>query len=409
MLGRMNSLTFQACREELEKLALNRYERALKSGEIGAEDVARTGGESLQAALQNPQEATAKPGMFGTSLGAKPAQVFKPGEVGEHDQAFLRDSRNRMWGPGGTDLSPEQLERHRRLHGMQADLSMRSLGGHGVNMPGAGPATVGGRVLVDENAGQLIRDVVGGKQKQVMLGTLPKPIRDRFGYQDLSEAVDRTLRHAVVEHEGGEKALLRGATSTQPRSRIMSMLGIGQGDASEALPGRPFASHFGATPVLEEKQVTWRDPEAQSIFGQLRQTNPDDAKIDALHRQFGGRPDAPIPLGSARHAEIERRVAALSPEVGQAANMRIKMAPQGMSHGITPESAKRLTEPIEFGMGILKDKARQVGGLGGRLLGGAANFVEGKAKSNIQKAVRTVADPGDLAQRIMRLRSAVRR
>ena len=376
-------------RGNLEKTALNRYERALQNDEVGVQDLARTpGGATLQAHLQ-----------FGTP---PPHNIM--GSVSERAQ-FLQDSRNAMWGPGATDLTPEQLTQHRKLQTLQGNHAAKELGAHNFNIPAVGPATVLNHVAVDDNAGQFFRDLVNKDRKQVLLGTLPSAIRNPLGYQQSPQGVDSTLRHAILQHEGGEKALAHGSAHARTSKNIgLDLLRGEPKNENLALAARPISGHFGAMPLLEEKRVIWRDPEAQQVFQDARRLDPDDRYVEKLHRQFGGRPDSPIALGSPQHAEIERRVASRMPEVGAATQKRLQLAPLGMSHGIPADDAASITK----GVNSLVDSKLRALPAKNPLVQRIGAWAKNRGAANVQKAVTTLSDPADLPQRLMRLRAAVR-
>jgi hypothetical protein len=397
----MNSITMQALADEMRKIALNRWEQAAMSGELDAGDLQRLGpaGETVPKMLSAPSVAEGA---------LRAPHTTDVGDVGRKRLRYMRDT---LWGgpasgsSGVGELTPEQLERHRELQQHMGRRSLKSLGGIRANMPGAGPVTLpfgSHRPLVGDNAGMFIRQVAIDPT-QVKLMTLPQVVQDRIPFHKLeANSVDKTLHRAVVEHEGGEKALFVGADASRKPKLMDRFLGRKQ-DPSIALPARPSSSHLGFTPLLEEKHVTWRDPEAQKIFAQVRQGNPDDAAMDALHRQFGGRPDSPIPMGGSSHAKIERRVAAMNPETTHAVLQRSKLAPAGMSFGMGVPS-----DELSQMRGLLAESIKNNIGDRGKLTQRLHNVVDrvvGTPRAIVSRAV----DPSDVSGAIMKLRSMVRK
>lgn len=401
----MDSTMMTAFRDEFIKIALNRWEREAMKGNLDYNDLARMGpaGDIFSKRLLN------SPDVARDAL-EEPLKTH----IGYSGKRALRKVRDELWGPGrelATDLTPAQLERHRELQQRIGQRSMKRLGGIRANMPLVGPSTlpIGSYpILVGDNAGTFLRHVAGGNDPtSIMAMTLPPPLqalaKKHYSLQlPQAESVDKTLYRAVVEHEGGEKAMLAGAeaASSKKPGLIGRLLGK-KHDPSVALPARPTASHLGFTPILEEKHVTWRDPEAQRVFMDIRRSNPDDAAVDALHRQFGGRPGMPIPMGGKQHAEIERRVAARDPSVVNAVRMRQTMAPYGMSHGISQE-VPTLGSTVR---NLVKTQARNNES---RLMK-AVNYAVDRAFSPARPVVSRAVDPADIGGTLMKLRSLVRK
>ena len=168
------------------------------------------------------------------------------------------------------------------------------------------------RVFVAPSAGQLLRHTVEesadeGELRRNRLFSTP------FTSEPLPQ--DDTLYRALVAHEGAEKAL-RGAAE---RGEI---------------PARAVATHFGGMPIATEQLAAFRDPEAQRTLYKLRMQDPDAAFIMRKIRQFGGRLDSPLAIGSRQHAALERELAKYTPENQQAVAIRLRMAVKKKSHGL---------------------------------------------------------------------------
>jgi hypothetical protein len=368
----------------------------------------------------------------------------------------LQETRQTLWGPGAGELNPEQLERHRKLQGLMAERNMKELGGIGINHPVGGPATLpvgGGHVMVGSNAGTLLRNISeegGGdlaKRLAVVNAPVIEPLR-RFGEavqnpppaaQNLLQAfgglgekarkgigrlglhrlpqqpepapVDRTLQNAVVQHEGGEKAVYRGSRLGAPSLWERAKAVVTGRDPREGfVPARPAASHLGELPNLEEKHVTWRDPEAQDVFQKIRQSNPDDAAMEAMHRRFGGRPDMPIPMGGKQHEALLEAVGKMSPQVPNAALFRGQLSPKGLAHGMSDKAF----DPIR---GMAQDALQRkiysgnIPGLGQRevhLPTGVQNAAMSGLNRFFSRLTKHPTEAPGIANRVMRLRSLVR-
>ena len=101
---------------------------------------------------------------------------------------------------------------------------------------------------------------------------------------------DPTIDHSILQHELGEA----GEAFKRP----------GAGQTGPTV--QPFASHAGPEPILRENIALRGDPSAVSEIARLRQRHPDDARMQAMIRQAGGTPDAPLPLHGRQHQALER-------------------------------------------------------------------------------------------------------
>ena len=294
---------------------------------------------------------------------------------------YTKIVRDQMWGPGATDLSPEQLSTHRRMNRLAGDADLKALGGYSHNLPKVGPATMGSQVYVDPNGGQYIRRMSDGIIGQ---GEVAHVTRNGGPFLSKAKPVDDTLYRAVVNHEGAEKALIRAAT------------------VDETLPGRMTATHFGGMPQIAEQLGSYRDPEAQKIFQKARQLNPDDAHIYDKMRQFGGRPDSPLPIGGKGHVALERDLAGYTPRTLPASSMRATHAMLDIGHG--PNVKSKLLERAEQGLSAVGQRLQQAFP---KYIKSTKPFEQ--AAQSLGKMLRSSAvDPVNMGEVLKRLPSLVR-
>lgn len=196
------------------------------------------------------------------------------------------------------EVDPATLERTRKLKGMQHAAQIGAAGqyvpeavGHLTPAPGmyAGsmPTALG---QIDVHAplqsGQFMRTAGSGPIGLVraqMSATQPH-LADKVLSPTLPQ--DRTLGHAVAQHELGEAAEL---------SRLKSPVGV-----------RPYASHLGVEPILREQQALRGDPAAVHDMAAARSIHPDDKRMQGYIRRVGGTPDAPLAIGGRQQRAVER-------------------------------------------------------------------------------------------------------
>jgi hypothetical protein len=256
--------------DELEKIARGRLERELSAGNLGEAELAR--------------------------LPAYAQQINDPAT----GRQYLRKLRYSLWGPGGTDLTPEQLARHRRLNRLIGNKDLELLGGSlDPEHTRYGSTRMDtGKVIVHPEGGSNLRYLLEPSERQM---PLPQ---------------DDTLYRSIVAHEGGEKALMDAAKRHE-------------------IPTRDVASHLGGMPAVAEQLAIFRDPEAQKVMYDVARSNQDDAFILRKIRQFGGRYDSPIAIGSRQHAALERALAKYNPRNDMAIEHRAKHVTEGIGHGFT--------------------------------------------------------------------------
>jgi hypothetical protein len=256
---------YAGMREELEKIALTRWQKEQAAGNMSARDTLRL-----------------------------------PAGAASNKPDLIRAARDSMWS-GGTDLSPEQLERHRALNGMLAETDVTRLGGIHSHTLHAGPqTTLSGQVSVGPDAGTWFRRYAEGHAEEDVRN------QHRQIYSQLRQPEDRTIYRAVAAHEGGEKALARGANDRE-------------------MPLRPIGTHAGALPIVAEQQAMYRDPTAQRVTEKFRNADPDNAFIAKKIRQYGGTPNNPLPIGGKAHVKLEEEVYKHTPETLPAAGLRSKV------------------------------------------------------------------------------------
>jgi hypothetical protein len=277
--------------DELEKIALPRYEREIAAGNI-------------------------------TRQGIDPSAL--PGELpGILNIPQRKSTRQALAAP--TEQSAESLARNRQMAG---HLYRAQAPHHEVVQqfhPGTGPATaVGtGTVLSPPSAGRFAQRAAEGPVGMLRatvgtFGNIPgahpkiKQIADRA--LGAAGPADATLTHAIMRHELGERAVAGSGTI------------------------RPFASHLGVTPILEEQMAMRSDPVAQTVVGKIR-TNPDDALVQRAIRQVGGIGDRPLAIGGRQERAVnrilDRNVSKLTPAArGAAIKFEPLMAMAGKSSNI---------------------------------------------------------------------------
>jgi hypothetical protein len=288
-----------------------------------------------------------------------------------------------LWMPRETDLTPEQLARRRQLNRFIGHKDIDLLGGHHWNLPVAGPATANSRIFVGSPAGQMLREIGEGSisrkelLKHLMFGA---PLKTAPAPQD------DTLYRTVVAHEGAEKAMLDAAERKE-------------------IPARFTASHIGGIPIVAEQLAAFRDPDAQRTLYRIRERHPDDAFIMRKIRQFGGRLDSPLAIGSRQHAALERELARYTPEASPAMNNRIRMAVKKKSHGLryTPD------HPVWGLVDALPEAGEWVRRHSFGLFPSAPQRAQQLAQYIAGRIAPDVADPKNLADLLKLLPSRVRR
>lgn len=282
----MRSSVLTHMRSELEKLAKTRWQQEAAAGNLGAQELSRL---PTGAALAH-------------------APVVGPG--------YTKMVRDKMWGPGETDLSPASLEKHRRLNQLLGHKDVDLLGGDHKNVPKTGPATVDGKVMVAPDSGQYIRRMTEGP-----VG-LAETVANTRGMPFLSspKPEDASIYRGVAAHEGAEKALTYGAVHDQVPSRFVS-------------------GHMGGMPQVAEQLATYRDPDAQKVWQKARQMNPDDQFVANKMRQFGSRMDSPMAIGSKQHVALEKAVAGYTPVMPGALMNRAAHAMAEVGHGPNLQSS----------------------------------------------------------------------
>jgi hypothetical protein len=255
----MNTVMMGAFRDELEKIALTRYEKEISAGNVGRSDVS-PGVPNLPGPL----------GVMSKKLTRE--QLAAPAAVDPSSLARTRALKDKLYEAQAahphTQNIPEVFDVQKKF------------------LPGMGPATAMGQVFAPPESGQFMRGVnrpFGALRSG--LGTLPavssSPL-EKLTQLPARKPVDSTLNHAVLQHELGE-------ASEFGKDKI-----------------RPFASHLGPEPILRENLAMKGDPEAMKEMAKLRQLHPDDALMQKAIRQAGGTPDAPLALGGRQHKAVER-------------------------------------------------------------------------------------------------------
>jgi hypothetical protein len=215
------------------------------------------------------------------------------------------------------------------------------LGGVEKNIKRVGPGMRMGQIHVGPNAGQFARRLQEG-----LIGGTEVAATALTGRPFLSNAqpVDASLYRGVVAHEGGEKALAQGK-----------------------IPLRPLGGHFGGMPLVEEQLATYRDPEAQKVFHNVRQLNPDDAFMSKKIRQFGGSPNSPLSIGGKGHVALEKAIGEYTPISPQSQITRVMAAAEG-GKGLNmvknqPIRNKILNKALDWGGRISKAMGGDATGL----------------------------------------------
>jgi len=187
----------------------------------------------------------------------------------EMSRPQLQAKRNEMWMPSAQGgLNPEQLARHQQLAAKQTKTLMRQSGG--VEHPELGVLQSYAQPGVDPKA-------------HLGTGGSRNPVFDR----------------AVVEHELAETAHMKpGALS----GRGLDWAPKARGEADQIHQG---GGHAGVTPNIAQASVLSQEPTVAAFNSNLRGTS--DAKnqaIEAKMRQFGHRPDSPMPLWGQQHQRM---------------------------------------------------------------------------------------------------------
>ena len=299
--------------DELEKIALTRYQKEIAKGNISSEDV----GLLPKSHYASPDDAKEHLSMTRRGMRA-------PAEVGDAQLARKRRLADKLY--EAQSANPEK--------GVQVKKKF---------FPGLGPATIPGRgkkqikVLSPPEAGQFMRMFIEGDTKDeqaAMRGTIRPKIYKGLG----SKPVDSTLTHATLGHELAE--------AKHFKTKKLA----------------PFASHAGVKPILREKQLLRGDPAAIRIMNFGRQLSSEDALVDKLVTQAGGTADSPLPTGGkherALNRMLKRRTSELSPNTrgkalgGLLRGNEVSYMPEEITSGV--RSAKSQAK------GVLREAGRAV-------------------------------------------------
>jgi hypothetical protein len=166
---------------------------------------------------------------------------------------------------------------------------------HNQFLPNMGPATTfEGHVASPTNAGPFMQQATQGQ-----VGGF-KNIMASHGNAEFLPAPtlgSGTMGRATLQHEKGEQALVRGEVK-------MPVVNPATG-ATELQPRYdPHASHLGARPLVEERQVLHGRPTASGQMDAVRQLHPDDRLNAKLMRQVGHHPGSPIAPDSRRERAL---------------------------------------------------------------------------------------------------------
>jgi hypothetical protein len=171
------------------------------------------------------------------------------------------------------------------------------------------------------------------------------------------------------------------------------------------IPARPIGSHFGGMPIIAEQLSAFRDPEAQKVLYRFRTNNPDDSFIMYKIRQFGGRPDSPIAIGSRQHAALEKALAEYTPRLDKAILNRTMLAAKRQSYGL-PYSPRipawRLIDKVPAVGEWLQKKSPFLFSPAPRIAQRLARYLAGRINPD-------VVDPKNLADLLKLLPSRVRK
>lgn len=196
------------------------------------------------------------------------------------------------------EFNTEQLARHRRLKSLQTEAISKREGVSRTGQPYTAQ-TIDGRVNVTPDAAQSFRAQATGR------------ISDAF----VTHPVDQVVDNAIVHHELGERAHYNAARANE-------------------IGARSVASHFGEVPNIAERLQTFRDPDANAIFNNIRAQDPGDSFIQNKMKQFGHTPNAPMPLGGRAHRALAREVLHNAPLNTDSLQSRMLGT---MSHAVTPD------------------------------------------------------------------------
>jgi len=209
----------------------------------------------------------------------------------------------------GTDLTPTQIERHRRLNRLMANQvrenhfvvgdglrhgdSGYAAGAHGV----VAPTVDGGKRFVDDQYRQ-----IAGRARV-----------DHYGTTDRS----------LLNHELAEEAMGAGARNADPK-RMRDFTGSPADRplpsharlprAAGTVPSRarylpaPFSTHFGSGANLAEVETLFRDPDAYRLFDTMKRVNddPEERAYYGKAKQYGATPSRPLPVGGKAHYKLDQ-------------------------------------------------------------------------------------------------------
>jgi len=261
----------EACQDELEKIALTRYEKEIAAGNIPRGAV-------------TPGVAN-MPGLF--------------------NMASRKASRDQLY--AGAEKSPEQVAGTRLLNEKKYQQTMKlpagelpqAVGIRGILSKRPTPKMITGmtpdvglsgdvasNIHVPEETGALLRQMNGGflgkARVSLAQGLSVNPAADIGTILGPKAPVDSSLNHAALQHELGEASVLQKGVA------------------------RFHASHLGVEPILRENIALQGDPEAQKLMASTRQQHGDDAHVQKLLRRAGATPDAPLAVGGRQQRTIER-------------------------------------------------------------------------------------------------------
>jgi hypothetical protein len=250
-------IDYAAFVDELEKIALARWQKELAAGNISLGDI---GAPTVEAARKS---FAAMPELAGKALSRQRAL------------SLLK--------------TPAQAAALNKLKNISVNLHPSDVGAasSGVSPKGGLQIQVGpGAVKAQTNTEfETLKDqgryALGG-----VVSMLPKSLASKVN-KSLGMHIpidDATTHHAVFRHELGEaKDMLRGR-----------------------MPA-PYASHAGITPLLEERMAIHGDPRAASTFAGLRK-DPENARAAALLKQVGGVGGHLVQPGTRQARSLERLI-----------------------------------------------------------------------------------------------------
>jgi len=280
------------------KTARTRWQREL--GNLGAAELGRLGLRS-------------RPVTLGAQVGAPNAKGVRPIDfLSPRADQSVRVARRRLY-QTGTDLTPEQLGRHRRLNELQAEQT-KNLFFTQVETPMGYAGSAGFRIApprkeVDPFLGR-IGGVIGQKYDPRTRGSIERSVlQHELAESALSQGLVNNMRESAPAAPALKQFASVSAKDLPTRGKL-TLPGVRRETQTDLrYPAAQMAGHMGPGAPLQDMLYTFRDPAARRYMRRMRTgpaASPEDKAVFEKMKQFGATPAAPIAPGGRQHRALER-------------------------------------------------------------------------------------------------------